>query len=179
MALELVGTNVLAYVNFFIGVDLLGCFLYGSYARGTHTPTSDLDCFVVTNKQIEDERIQYLRAGFITLQESLGFQPDVEFPIEVFTLDACERLLASPSLLELIDAGWRQGYSPVMSSEDDAVEMLRALISKKVVLCGPTIVKELEEAAWLALGSGSLAERHSRAQILEVFGKELKCEIHK
>lgn len=100
------------------GIPVVGAFVYGSVARGTATAESDIDVFLLLEAEQPPDRTAALRAAFVDLQRRLGYRPDVEYPVELFTLDQVRTALA------------------VDEPDEDQREIRHALGDTKIVLVG-------------------------------------------
>jgi len=127
-----------------------GAFIYGSVATGAAGPHSDIDVFVVLNEQLPYGQREIARAAFAALQRGLGFHPDPEFPVELFTLAECGTGLSSPRLQATIARLCRNEQASAAADETDAMEILRALVGRHIpVHQGPAFGDLVERAAEL------------------------------
>jgi len=104
-------------------------FVYGSVAIGTDRVGSDVDTFVLLSEDV-GERRRGIRAEFARLQRRLGYTPDAEHPVELFTsadaagaLDDAERAI-------------RDGRLDRLTAEGDEREVLHALTDSRLLLLG-------------------------------------------
>jgi predicted nucleotidyltransferase len=100
------------------GTPVAAAFIYGSVAHGTATPNSDIDVFVVLEHELPDEQVAELRSRFHDVQRRLGYTPDLQFPVEIFSVAAIRDALA------------------VVEPDEDQQEIRRALTDKKIMLTG-------------------------------------------
>lgn len=129
-----------------LGEDLVAAFVYGSVAAGRAGPDSDIDCFVLTRRDLPADRRRQLDLDFSQLQRELGYSPDPEYPIEVFSRLACSMLLASDALacvLREASTGWLNPEAVV----SDEVEVLRALLDRRLVLQPAAALDDLTDRA--------------------------------
>jgi predicted nucleotidyltransferase len=102
-----------------------GAFVYGSVARGTATSASDIDVFVLLERPLNPTTTASLRKAFADLQLRLGYQPDLEYPVELFTIEAARHALV------------------VHAPDEDQREVRRALTDTKIVIVASTRLDEL------------------------------------
>jgi predicted nucleotidyltransferase len=100
------------------GMPVAAAFIYGSVAHGTAIPNSDIDVFVVLEHDLPGEQISELRSRFHDVQRCLGYMPDPQFPVEIFTVAAIGDALAA------------------VEPDEDQQEIRRALMDKKIMLTG-------------------------------------------
>ncbi|MFL6076975.1 MAG: nucleotidyltransferase domain-containing protein [Mycobacteriales bacterium] len=117
-----------------LGDELAAAFIYGSVASGRARCGSDIDCFVITVRELASYRRHQVAVRFATLQRALGFSPDPEYPVEIFSIAACESVLAGAVMGRVLrDAALTRTIDPGLAESDD-VEVLRALLDRRVVL---------------------------------------------
>ena len=102
-----------------------GAFIYGSVARGTATSASDIDVFVLLEHPLDPATTAYLRSAFVELQLRLGYQPDLEYPVELFTIEAARNALLAHA------------------ADEDQREVRRALTDTKTVIVASAQLDEL------------------------------------
>ena len=107
------------------GLPVVGAFIYGSVARGTATAESDIDLFVLLDAELPPARTAALRAAFVDLQQRLGYRPDTDYPVEMFTLDQVRTALTA------------------VEPDEDRREIRQALRDRKIVLVGSARLEEL------------------------------------
>src|SRR5205823_1965420 len=117
-----------------LGDPLVAAFIYGSVAAGRNHSDSDLDCFVLTGPEVPKETRQHVSCRFAELQRQLGFTPDPDYPIEIFSVAECETMLADPLLDTAIGGAAITGAMDPLLAESDAVEVLRALLDRRLVI---------------------------------------------
>src|SRR5258708_7753113 len=71
-----------------------GVVVYGSVAAGTATTSSDLDTLILTEHDLAESAGDQLRERFVAMQLRLGLQPDLQYPVELFSLAAATGSLA-------------------------------------------------------------------------------------
>lgn len=108
-------------------------FIYGSVAAGTATPASDIDCVILTTDEVSHDLQMQISAGFIGLQQRLGYTPDLLFPIELFTVEQCRETLGSrETRLRVLSLSSTASETNFLIS--DGAEILRALLSRRVTV---------------------------------------------
>lgn len=125
---------IASFLDEHLGSDLVAAFVYGSVAAGRAGPASDLDCFVLVRMPLASVQLELIRTEFGVLQRRLGYVPDPEYPIELFTADACHAALDSDLLNDVLSDAAATGHIDPHVAEDDNVEVLRALLDHRVVL---------------------------------------------
>jgi hypothetical protein len=135
------------YVIDAFGPALLAGFIYGSVADATSGPHSDIDCFVLIGRVMPPRARLDAAAGFARLQRRLGFVPDPDFPIEVFTADACDAALDGPALATCLRPVAAGGVVVSETVESDDVEILRALLDTHLVLVENAALDRLVDRA--------------------------------
>ncbi|MFE6333976.1 nucleotidyltransferase domain-containing protein [Streptomyces sp. NPDC057798] len=144
----------------------IGVFIYGSIATGRAGPGSDIDCFVLLAESETAETTTRLRSGFAELQSRLGYTPDPDYPIELFTLQQCQEALDSSSVRQAVQQAQARGHvDPELAASDEA-EVLRALLGTRLTVRACPQLDELTDHAKQVvaqqLGSpGSPAERRA------------------
>lgn len=104
--------------------EILILFIYGSFAKGMQKKESDIDCFLISREALSYGKILELKNTAVACQIELGLVPDVEYPIEIFSIKECWNLLNIDYFFKWAEAGFLEDES------NDSLEMLRALISK-------------------------------------------------
>jgi predicted nucleotidyltransferase len=107
------------------GLPVVGAFIYGSVARDTATAASDIDIFVLLATDLPRSRLAAVRTAFIDLQRRLGYQPDPEYPVELFSVDRVRAAIA------------------VEAADEDQREVRRALRDTKVMLVDSAQLQEV------------------------------------
>jgi Nucleotidyltransferase domain len=155
-----------AFLRDELAEDAVAGFVYGSVAHGRAGPGSDIDFFVVTRRPLAPARRDAVGRSFAALQRSLGFTPDPQHPVELFSDVECRAALDG-SVLDRALAGIAETGSldPVVAEHDD-VEVLRALLDRRVVvLPNPRLELLTERAAALAARPAV-----SRSRLLRALG---------
>lgn len=116
------------------GLPVNSAFIYGSVARGTATAHSDLDTFILLNAAASETDLARTRQRFISLQRDLGFTPDDDYPVEIFTVAQARHAMTAE-----VHGG--------DISEDDVTEVLRALNEPKIVVLDSPDLRQLIELA--------------------------------
>jgi predicted nucleotidyltransferase len=122
------------------GEPVAAAFVYGSVASGTDRVDSDVDTFVLLSEDVGDGRSR-IRAEFTQLQRRLGYIPDADHPVELFTtadaaaaLDAAERAV-------------RDGTFDRLRIDGDEREVLHALTDSRLLLLGGAALDQLSARA--------------------------------
>jgi predicted nucleotidyltransferase len=127
-----------------LGDNLEAAFVYGSVARGTATMSSDLDTFVITCTELDGAQRKSLRSLSVRLQRQLGYQPDEQYPIEIFSMRQCEQALRGPLVTRAIYSAACGNYSiDTMTLEHDDLEVLRALLDTKLLITSSLVLDSL------------------------------------
>lgn len=150
---------------------LVAAFVYGSVASGDAGPGSDLDCFVMLESPPDAASRERLRTDFGALQTAMGYCPDLDYPIEVFSVDQCRAALVSATVHRAL----AQACSRTALSEDlaatDVVEVLRALLGSRLTVRSAPQLDDLTQTAQqlLAEATGHSARVPDR-EVLRVLG---------
>lgn len=139
-------TAIASFLESRLGPMLTAAFVYGSVASDRAGPNSDIDCFVVTGRPLSPEQRQLVSTEFATLQRSLGYVPDPGYPIELFPVSACLAALESETLRHAI-ADAVGGHLDSAVATSDEVEVLRALLDRRVVIRSSPVLDELTARA--------------------------------
>ncbi|HEX8346922.1 MAG TPA: nucleotidyltransferase domain-containing protein [Actinoplanes sp.] len=134
---------------------MISAFVYGSVAAGRAGPGSDIDCFVITASDLDGPQHRRLDAGFAELQRTLGYTPDPDYPIEIFSVGACQAALRSSELDRMLTAAAVAGGMDRRMAESDEVEVLRALLDRRLVL------RHAEVLDVLTTQAHALVQRHA------------------
>lgn len=124
-------------------VTVVAGLVYGSVAKGRHRPDSDVDALLVTAGPVSPIQHQAVVDTYANCVSGLGLRVDDEYPVEVFSLDACCRMLG------ITDGPQRQGGrdDAFRCSPEDAWEVLYALTTPHLVVTGEPLVWALHHAA--------------------------------
>jgi predicted nucleotidyltransferase len=109
-------------------IPVVAVFVYGSVAADIDHVGSDIDTFVLTQTEIADRCRLRIRADFHQLQQRLGYRPDPEFPVEVFSVAAVD------AVLDTLDNAITGGTFAALPEDGDEREILRALTDTRWVL---------------------------------------------
>jgi hypothetical protein len=123
-------------------------FIYGSVAARRNGPGSDLDCFVLTQRDLGQDELRRTNAAFASLQKKLGFTPDPAYPVELFSIHACRTILSDPALDQILTNATTTGIEPDIV-QSDQVEVLRALLDRRLVVQHSTCLDVLTAQAQL------------------------------
>lgn len=104
-------------------------FIYGSVARGTATPRSDIDLLVLLASPVDAGLVGQARSDVAQAQVELGYRPDPDFPVETFTLAQASAAVTAED------------------PDEDQAEIIRALTDEQVVLVESAGLTRLTEAA--------------------------------
>jgi hypothetical protein len=130
-----------------LGAAVSAAFVYGSVAARRNGPGSDLDCFVLTQRDLDREERQRTRTIWAAVQRDLGFTPDPAYPVELFSTEACHTILASSELDAILRDAAMSGIEPDVA-QSDAVEVLRALLDQRLVVLHSACLDVLTDEAW-------------------------------
>jgi predicted nucleotidyltransferase len=161
--------NVTAVQDFLVAEladAVAAAFIYGSVAGGRSGPSSDIDCFVITHCDLPAEVRTRVAVGFTALQRSLGFVPDPEYPIEVFSVRFCDSTLRGPVLERIVSDVAIGGVMDSQVAASDEVEVLRALLDQRIVVRPGPVLADVTSLAWTVV-----RRSHSQpAQLLKALG---------
>lgn len=115
-----------------------GALVYGSVAKGRHHAGSDVDAMVFVEDPLSSQEMGAFVTTYETYQYDLGLEPDPKYPVEVFDLATCRRVLGIAG--HAATGGQR-------CSPEDAWEILYALVTPHLVVTGDEVVAELRAAA--------------------------------
>lgn len=124
--------------------------VYGSVAKGCHRWDSDVDALLVTEQPVSPAERAVMVRLYTDFVADLGLRPDDEYPVEMFPVEGCRRMLGLP-------AAGLGGLSPGVGpdafrcSPDDAWEVLYALTTPHLVVTGERLVDQLRRVALLRL----------------------------
>lgn len=141
-----VSGDLVAAIDQFLTAQSCGAvaaFVYGSVATGQAGPTSDIDTFVLIAQPLPAVAVQQLRSGFVDLQERLGYRPDVNFPIELFTVHQSQSALAGSEVKQAIQLACSSGTVSSDLLDSDGVEVLRALLGTRLTVRASAQLDEL------------------------------------
>jgi hypothetical protein len=130
-----------------LGSEVTAAFIYGSVARQRVHAASDVDCFILTSNDFPPSQRHYIRNEFVELQRTLGFTPDVDYPVELFSVAACRAALSGPTLNLILTEALVTGQVRRKFLESDDVEILRALLDRRLVLRHAPVLDALTRQA--------------------------------
>lgn len=142
---------VTSFLDDQLGDELVAAFIYGSVAAGRNHSDSDIDCFVLVDREVPQETRQQVGCRFADLQRQLDFTPEPDYPIEIFSMARCETLLADPLLDIAIGSAAITGMMDPLLAESDAVEVLRALLDRRLVIRPARELDQLTARAYVVL----------------------------
>lgn len=122
-------------------------FVYGSVAAGAATPNSDIDTFVLAKGDVPRDLTSDLAMRYAQLQTRLGYQPDAEHPIEVFPLHACVDSLHDGFTMRALATAAGGGPFDSVTLTSDCFEILRALLSQRLVVIDSPALERLTRLA--------------------------------
>jgi predicted nucleotidyltransferase len=131
-------------------IDIEAAFIYGSVATGTAGPGSDIDLFVITARSPAPAALAALRTRSLSMQTGLGFRPDLDYPVEVFTAGACESLLDGQELRAAFAAAVAGPVSAAVV-DADALEVARSLTGPAIDVVAAPVLDTLRAHAAAAL----------------------------
>jgi len=130
-----------------VALELEAAFVYGSVARGTATPASDIDTFLLVRSELDAAQRDGLDAAFTRLQHEFGCRPDPDHPVEIFAVGTCERALAGPLVLRSVDTAARGGTLDQPTHDSDDLELLRALLDSRLPVIESLVLDSLTAIA--------------------------------
>lgn len=148
--------------------EAVAAFVYGSVATGRAGPTSDVDTFVLLARPLPDEAVRELRTSFVDLQKQLGYVPDTDYPVELFTMEQVHTALTGTEVERAVEQSRSQEELDTGLAESDGVEILRALLGARLTVRPSPRLDELTALAGqvltrhLGIASPQLHERARR-----------------
>ena len=142
----MIATAVAAFLGDRLGEELVAAFIYGSVAAGRAGPDSDIDCFVLTAGDLTEDLRAQLGAEFAELQRELGYRPDPDYPLEVFSVAQCESVLAGDTFARIVADADHGRLDPQAATSDEA-EILRALLDQRLVVKHAPALDQLTDQA--------------------------------
>lgn len=139
---------------------LVAAFVYGSVATGRATAASDIDCFVMLRERLTRRSALPLRRGFAELQRRLGYTPDPEYPLELFTVGECYTATAGAAVACALDRYERTGVVEPAWRDCDDLEIVRALTGPRLPLAGEHVLVRLADRARGAVTAALAARPH-------------------
>jgi predicted nucleotidyltransferase len=139
--------EVAGFLHSRLGELLVAAFVYGSVATGRATAASDIDCFVVMRERLTRRSALPLRGGFAELQRRLGYTPDPEYPLELFTVGECYAATAGAAVARALDRYEQTGVVEPAWRDCDELEIVRALTGPRLSLVGEPVLVRLADRA--------------------------------
>jgi predicted nucleotidyltransferase len=130
-----------------LGEQVEAAFIYGSVAGGRANATSDVDTFVVLRSNPTPTRRNELQAMFAAAQRSLAYVPDLDHPVEIFSVESCVHALHEPLTLRALYTAGRGDYLDQMTLDSDCLEILRALIDDHLTITDSLVLHSLTALA--------------------------------
>jgi len=140
--------------------NILGIYLYGSHARGDETRDSDIDVFVITNKEIVLREMHGMNIEVIRMDEIEDYFK--EHPIEFYSMIREAVPIMNESLLEKL-RGFELDSEKIKKYYEDVERTL-------------TLVKELERDGDLSGAVYSLILRLKGMYIIQLGDREYSRE---
>jgi histidinol-phosphatase (PHP family) len=145
-----VATAIQTRLDQSLSEPVLGAFVYGSLAAGRAGAGSDIDTFVLTQADPGPDALAFARAGFRDLQTRLGYSPDPEHPVEMYSISRARAVLESATTLHHLTR-LRDGSRQSQFLDSDDAEILRALMgSAHDIVSSPELDALRDRAAELA-----------------------------
>jgi len=148
--------EIAAALDELLGPGLEAAFVYGSVATGRATAASDVDCLVVARGPITVGLRAEMRERFRALQLHLGYTPDLEHPVELFSLQRCREALAGGLVERALHAAARGAVTRDVTDGDD-LEIVRSLVDHRFVVRSSPALDELSREARDAVRVGLLS----------------------
>ncbi|MGH3468286.1 MAG: nucleotidyltransferase domain-containing protein [Thermocrispum sp.] len=130
-----------------LGERVEAVFVYGSVAAGAATPHSDIDTFVISRVELPHQAAVEFRAECIRLQVELGYKPDLEYPVEIFSVRGCVDALHEVLTLRALTTAARGEVLDAMTHSSDCLEVLRALLYPRLVVIDSPVLDSLTRLA--------------------------------
>lgn len=127
--------------------NLEAAFIYGSVARGTAGPDSDIDALVMTRTTLPPEQLADLRRVLADLQRQLGYQPDADAPVEVFSVERCLCAVRGVLVLRAVYCAAIGREIDTMTLETDDLEILRAMLDARLPVVDSPLLDSLSRLA--------------------------------
>ncbi|MEU2021886.1 nucleotidyltransferase domain-containing protein [Streptomyces sp. NPDC016469] len=147
--------------------EAVAAFVYGSVAAGRAGPASDVDTFVLLARPLSDGAARELRTSFVDLQRRLGYVPDTDYPVELFTVEQVHTALTGAVVERAVEQSRSVEKLGTALAESDEVEILRALLGVRLTVRHSPRLDELTALAGQVLtrrlGTAS-PQLHERAR---------------
>lgn len=114
--------------------DVVAAFVYGSVATARAGPSSDVDSCVLLAQPVSTAAACQLRTHFIQLQERLGYTPDPDYPVELFTVQQARAALVGNEVKRAMEHACTNGKLGSDLAESDDLEILRALLGARLTV---------------------------------------------
>lgn len=130
-----------------LDTHLEAAFIYGSVARGTAGPDSDIDALVMTRTELPPEQLAEVRRICASLQRQLGYRPDAHSPVEVFSVEQCLCALRGVLVLRAVYCAAIGRDIDTMTLETDDLEILRAMLDVRMPIVESPLLDSLTRLA--------------------------------
>lgn len=151
--------------------DLIeAAFLYGSIAAGKATARSDIDLFVITRDVLPAAHRTTIQATARSWQRKLGFQPDPQHPIELFSIEACVDAMHAPLLLRALYSAGRGDTLDPGTLNSDCFEVLRAMLNPHLLVRDSPVLASLVTLAHQRFDHASSRHAISHAELAHRIG---------
>lgn len=145
-------------------------FVYGSIAAGKATAHSDIDLFVITRDVLAATHRTTIQSTARSWQRKLGFQPDHQHPIELFSIDACVEALHAPLLLRALYSAGRGDTLDPGTFDSDCLEVLRAMLNPHLLVRDSPVLASLVTLAHQRFDHASSRHGISHAELAHRIG---------
>lgn len=152
--------EVAGFLRTRLGDLMVAACLYGSVVTGHATAASDIDCFVALRERLPGRSASGLRRSFAGLQRRLGYAPDPEYPLELFTLGQCHTATAGAAIVHALDRYEQAGVVDPAWRDCDELEIVRALTGPRLPLAGEQVLARLADRARGAVAAALAARPH-------------------
>lgn len=129
----------------------VAAFVYGSVATGRAGPSSDVDTCVLLARPLSASETERLRTSFVDLQKRLGYTPDADYPVELFTVEQVRTALTGSKVKRAVEQARSGEELDSGLAVSDEVEILRALLGTRLTVLPSPQTDELTALADQAL----------------------------
>lgn len=153
-----------------LGARVEAAFVYGSVVAGTATADSDIDTFVIPRVDLPEQLSSELAAKCTQLQLDLGYRPDREHPVEIFSVRVCVEALHEVLTLRALFTAARGDVLDPMTLNSDCLEILRAMLYPRLVVIDSPILDSLTRIALGRLDRAARANGVDRHELRSRIG---------